>query len=113
MKTGSVKPRKASQHHGRIPIPKHLERVEILLDIPEEQKICPETGDPLKVIAVEVSEKLEYRPGKLIVNGYKRPQYALPVKRRRRPGRADARSSHRQVQSREGKGESKGTFDKR
>jgi transposase len=73
-----VKTRKASQHHGRIPIPEHLERVEILLDIPEEQKVCPETGKPLKVISVEVSEKLEYRPGKLIVNVYKRPQYAVP-----------------------------------
>jgi transposase len=73
-----VKPRKPSQHHGRVPIPEHLERVEILLDIPEEQKVCPETGEPLKVITVEVSEKLEYRPGKLIVNVYKRPQYALP-----------------------------------
>ncbi|MBA4398099.1 MAG: hypothetical protein C0394_12055, partial [Syntrophus sp. (in: bacteria)] len=30
------------------------------------------------VISVEVSEKLEYRPGRLIVNVYKRPQYALP-----------------------------------
>ena len=73
-----VTPRKPSQHHGRVPIPEHLERVEILLDIPEEQKVCPETGEPLKVIAIEVSEKLEYRPGKLIVNVYKRPQYALP-----------------------------------
>jgi transposase len=73
-----AKPRKTSQHHGRIPIPEHLERVEILLDVPEEQKVCPETGEPLKVITVEVSEKLEYRPGKLIVNVYKRPQYALP-----------------------------------
>ena len=73
-----VKPRQASGHHGRVPIPEHLERVEILLDIPEEQKVCPETGEPLKVITVEVSEKLEYRPGKLIVNVYKRPQYALP-----------------------------------
>jgi Transposase and inactivated derivatives len=72
-----VKIRKTSQHHGRIPIPEHLERVEILLDIPEEQKICPETGNPLKVIGVEVSEKLEYRPGKLVVNVYKRPQYAV------------------------------------
>ena len=75
-----VKPRKVSQHHGRVPIPEHLERVEILLDIPEEQKICTETGEPLKVISVEISEKLEYRPGKLIVNVYKRPQYALPVR---------------------------------
>jgi transposase len=69
---------KPSRHHGRVPIPEHLERVEILLDIPEEKKVCPETGKSLQVISVEISEKLEYRPGKLIVNVYKRPQYALP-----------------------------------
>lgn len=78
IKTGAIKTQKVSNHHGRVPIPEHLERVEILLDIPEEQKVCPETGEPLKVITVEISEKLEYRPGKLIVNVYKRPQYALP-----------------------------------
>ena len=72
------KPRKASRHHGRVPIPEHLERVEILLDVPEDEKIDADTGAPLKVISVEVSEKLEYRPGRLIVNVYKRPQYALP-----------------------------------
>jgi transposase len=65
-------------HPGRIPIPEHLERVEIVLDIPEEKKVCPETGKPLKQIGEEVSEKLEYRPGKLIVNVYKRPKYASP-----------------------------------
>ncbi len=66
------------RHPGRIPIPEHLERVEIVLDVPEEDKICPETGKPLKKIGEEVSEKLEYRPGKLIVNVYKRPKYASP-----------------------------------
>ena len=66
------------RHPGRIPIPEHLERVEIVLDIPEEDKFCPETGKPLKKIGEEVSEKLEYRPGKLIVNVYKRPKYASP-----------------------------------
>ena len=66
------------RHPGRIPIPEHLERVEIVLDIPEDKKICPETGKPLKQIGCEISEKLEYRPGKLIVNVYKRPKYASP-----------------------------------
>ena len=69
------------RHPGRIPIPEHLERREILLDIPEEDKVCPKTGKPLKKIGEEISEKLEYRPGKLIVNVYRRPKYA----RRRRP----------------------------
>jgi transposase len=73
------KPRTVNRRHpGRIPIPEHLERVEIVLDIPEEEKLCPETGKPLKKIGEEVSEKLEYRPGKLIVNVYKRPKYASP-----------------------------------
>jgi len=71
-------PKTKRRHPGRIPIPEHLERVEILLDIPEEEKVCPETGKPLKQIGVETSEKLEYRPGKLIVNVYKRPKYASP-----------------------------------
>jgi transposase len=66
------------QHPGRIPIPEHLERVEIFLDIPEEKKVCQDTGKPLNMIGWEVSEKLEYRPGKLIVNVYKRPKYASP-----------------------------------
>ena len=66
------------RHPGRIPIPEHLERREILLDIPEAEKVCPETGAPLKKIGEEVSEKLEYRPGKLIVNVYRRPKYAAP-----------------------------------
>jgi len=71
-------PKSKRRHPGRIPIPEHLERVEILLDIPEEEKICPETGRPLKQIGMESSEKLEYRPGKLIVNVYNRPKYASP-----------------------------------
>lgn len=78
-KAKQKKPRTVKRRHpGRIPIPEHLHRVEILLDIPEEEKICPETGKPLKKIGEEVSEKLEYRPGKLIVNVYKRPKYASP-----------------------------------
>lgn len=78
-KTEGKKPRTVKRRHpGRIPIPEHLERVEIVLDIPEENKVCPETGKPLKKIGEEVSEKLEYRPGKLIVNVYKRPKYASP-----------------------------------
>jgi transposase len=54
------------------------ERVEIILYIPEEEKFCPETARPLKQIGWEISEKLEYRPGKLLVNVYKRPKYASP-----------------------------------
>ena len=66
------------RHPGRLPMPEHLERVEIVLDIPEEDKVCPETGKPLKLIGWEISEKLEFRPGKVVVNVYKRPKYGSP-----------------------------------
>jgi transposase len=66
------------RHPGRLPIPEHLERVEIVLDVPEEDKVCPETGKPLKLIGWEVSEKLEFRPGKVVVNVFKRPKYGSP-----------------------------------
>ena len=55
------------KHPGRIPIPDHLERVEIILDLPEEQKICPESGEPLKQIGWEISEKLAIRNALVIV----------------------------------------------
>ena len=75
---GRRSPAAKRRHPGRLPIPEHLERVEIVLDIAEEDKICPETGRPLKRIGWEVSEKLEYRPGRLLVNVYKRPKYVSP-----------------------------------
>ena len=54
-----AKPARRHTPHGRLPIPEHLERIDILLDIPE-------------------SEKLEFRPGRLFVNVFRRPKYASP-----------------------------------
>jgi len=72
-------PRPAPRHrHGRLPIPEHLERVIINLDVEPEQRRCPVTGKPLVLIGYEESEKLEYRPGRLFVNVYRRPKYASP-----------------------------------
>jgi transposase len=64
--------------HGRLPIPEHLERVIVEIDVPEDDRVCPETGEPMVVIGHEESEKLEYRPGRLFVNVYRRPKYASP-----------------------------------
>lgn len=58
-------------HPGRNPLPDHLER--------REQVIEP-TADIalLKKIGEEVTEELEYEPGKLFVNKIIRPKYAKP-----------------------------------
>lgn len=66
VKTEVAKPRKPSQHYGRVPIPEHLERVEILLDIPEEQKVCPETKEPARRWSPTTSPSLAARSGLLI-----------------------------------------------
>lgn len=66
--------------HGREELPSHLERVEILIDVPDEEKVCPETGRPLVRISEERTEKLAYEKERLYVKVFVRPKYASPVK---------------------------------
>jgi transposase len=67
--------------HGRLPIPDHLERVVIELDVPEAERRCPVTGRPLVLIGYEDTERLEYQPGRVFVRVYRRPKYASPERR--------------------------------
>jgi transposase len=55
--------------HGRNPLPEHLPRKEIIIE-PE----C-DTTQMIK-IGEDVTEELDYEPGKLYVNRYVRPKYA-------------------------------------
>ena len=57
--------------HARQLLPAHLPRKEIVIE-PEEDI----TG--LKKIGEEVTEELEFKPGKFYVNRFIRPKYALP-----------------------------------
>jgi len=58
-------------HPGRHKLPEHLERREII--------VAPaENTAGLKKIGEEITEELEYEPGKLFVNKYVRPKYAKP-----------------------------------
>jgi transposase len=77
-KKGESDPRRKRRTFGRISIPDNFERVEIVLDIPEDQKVDPKTGAALKHIGDEISEKIDFVPSKLIVNVYRRPKYAAP-----------------------------------
>jgi transposase len=51
-----------------------------ILDIPEEEKICKETGTPLVQIGVETSHKLAHEPGSYYIKEIIRPKYAHPQK---------------------------------
>ena len=59
---------------NRPPLPPHLPRKEVYLDIPEEDKVCP-CGEVMHKIGEERSEKLTFIPAKVEVTVYIRPKY--------------------------------------
>ncbi|MEO6289417.1 MAG: IS66 family transposase [Ginsengibacter sp.] len=58
-------------HPGRTKLPEHLERKEIIIEPAGLTEGCKKIGE-------EITEELEYEPGKLFVNRYVRPKYARP-----------------------------------
>lgn len=49
-----------------------------ILDIPEEEKICKETGVSLVQIGTEITHKLAHKPGSYYIKELIRPKYAYP-----------------------------------
>lgn len=70
---------KVSEHlrkkRGRKALPEHLPRVEVMHDIPEDEKVCA-CGCMLSRIGEEVSEQLDIIPAKIQVIRHIRPKYA-------------------------------------
>ncbi len=60
----------------RKPLPEHLPRQIVKVELPMEEQFA-EDGSPLKVIGYEVSEKLDYEPGKTKVIQYHRAKYGV------------------------------------
>ena len=60
---------------GRKPLPADLPRVEIIHDLPEEEKVCP-CGAALSRIGSDTCEKLDYIPAKVRVLRHVRHKYA-------------------------------------
>lgn len=74
--------RKKPKRDGKdkITLPEDLPVKTTILDIPEEEKVCRETGKPLVQIGVEISHKLAHEPGSYYVKEIIRPKYAHPEK---------------------------------
>ncbi len=70
-----AQPKKKSKRNGRMPIPEHLKRNVIDLDVPESEKICPVTGKERPFIGYEETEKYHYVKESLEVNVYRRAKY--------------------------------------
>jgi transposase len=58
-------------HPGRMKLPEHLRREQIIIEPSEDISGC-------KKMSEEVTEVLEYEPGELYVKQYRRPKYAKP-----------------------------------
>ncbi len=63
---------------GRKKISPDLPRVEVIHDLPDEQKICATDGTTLVRIGEQVSEQLDIIPAQIRVLRHIRPQYACP-----------------------------------
>jgi transposase len=61
---------------GRRLIPDNLPSEEVVHELPEEQRLCPHDGQPMRFIRFEVSKQLDYEPAKMKVIVHKRAVYA-------------------------------------
>jgi transposase len=70
--------KRTSTGEDTIKLPDDLPVETTVIDLPEEEKICKETGVPLQKIGEEVSHKLAHRPGSYFLKRIVRPKYAHP-----------------------------------
>jgi transposase len=72
--------RRRKKGHGWSELPPHLPREEVLLDVPEKDRLCGCCGEPLVKIGEDRTERVDYRPAKIVVQVYVTPKYACPKK---------------------------------
>ena len=78
--TVSTHQRKKAKVPGadKVILPADLPVEKVILDIPEEEKICKQTGKNLVKFGEEISSKIAHKPGSFYIKQYVRPKYALP-----------------------------------
>lgn len=70
------KPKRDGQ--DKLTLPENLPVEQQVIDLPEEEKVCQETGMPLVKIGEEITRKLAYIPGSYYIKEIIRPKYAFP-----------------------------------
>lgn len=66
--------------HGWSELPASLPREEVLVDVPEAERLCPCCGEPMTPIGEDRSERVDYRPARIVVKVIVRPKYACTKK---------------------------------
>jgi transposase len=64
---------------GRKPLPAHLPRVDVIVELAEDEARCVEDGSTLKVIGEEITEQLDIIPAQIRVRRTIRKTYACPT----------------------------------
>lgn len=75
--------KRTSTGEDAIKLPEELPVETTVIDIPEEEKICKESGIALQKIGEEISHKLAYRPASYFLKRIVRPKYAHPSQEER------------------------------
>ena len=69
-------PEHTRRKRGRKKLPAALPRVEVIHDLPDNERVCPHDGNPLTEIGEVTSEQLDIIPAKIQVIRHIRKQYA-------------------------------------
>ena len=67
--------KRSSTEEDKITFPEDLPKETIILDLPEEEKVCPETGEALEKIGEGISRKLAFKPGSFFIKEFIKPKY--------------------------------------
>ena len=70
--------KKRSAGQNRTALPEHLERRVEIIELPEQERLCPECGKSLREIGEDVTEELEIIPMQVFVRRIVRKKYACP-----------------------------------
>ena len=72
--------RRRRRGHGWSKLPEHLPREEVRIDVPEAERQCPCCGETMAPIGEDRSERVDFRPAKIVVKVIVRPKYACSKK---------------------------------
>ena len=74
---GYVRREKCRNGKDAVTLPEGIPVETKIIDIPEEEKVCKETGEALVKIGEEITRKLAHKPGSYYVKEIIRPKYAI------------------------------------
>lgn len=66
---------RSSTEEDKITFPEDLPKETIILDLPEAEKVCPQTGEVLEKIGEEIAQKLAFKPGSFFIKEFIKPKY--------------------------------------